>query len=172
MHKVWSINVAYSSCWCFDNLCHVNSCKYAFSQLIIYIFTSSTNFVKFFLSEQFISFWLKIVQSHLFMEVGQCHTTSTNHIQKYSLFIVCQDKREIGINTGIYHYEWYSNTRLRVCWQYHTQILSRYIHCYHSSIPICKLPMVQNHSELNFWNQCISVQSGPVTFVVQFLTEP
>ena len=54
------------------------------------------------------------------------------------------------------------------------------VHCYHSSIPIWKLPMVQNRSELfgtglkaepNPWNQCILVRSGSVTFVVWFRFE-
>ena len=59
---VWSINVVYSSCWCFNNLYHVNSYKYGFSQLISHIFTSSNNFSKNF-SEQFISFWLNVIQN-------------------------------------------------------------------------------------------------------------
>ena len=46
------------------------------------------------------------------------------------------------------------------------------LHSYHSSIPIWKLPMVQNRSEPNPWNQCILVWSGSVTFVVWFRFEP
>ena len=55
------------------------------------------------------------------------------------------------------------------------------VHCYHSSIPIWKLPMVQNHSEPfgtglkaepNPWNQYILVWSSLVTSVVWFWTKP
>ena len=49
-------NVAYSSRWHFDSLCHINSYNYTFCQLISRILTSSTNFLKIF-PEQFISFW-------------------------------------------------------------------------------------------------------------------